>query len=98
MLPKIIKHPKSVNVTVFETATLECVAQAFGLLNIMWNKVGCVLPVTAIVTEIKSTNEVISILRITRTVGFYSGEYYCVVENEAGKVNSSVANLFIQGT
>ena len=55
------------------------------------------MPVTAEVFEIKSLNGISSILNITKTVGYYSGQYYCVAENKFGKVISQAANLHVQG-
>jgi len=55
------------------------------------------MPITAVVTETKSLNNVSSILKITEVVGYYSGQYYCVAENKAGKVISQIANLHVQG-
>ena len=55
------------------------------------------MPVTAEVTEIKSLNGISSILKITKTVGYYSGLYYCIAENKVGNVTSQTANLHVQG-
>jgi len=55
------------------------------------------MPITAVVTEAKSLNDVSSILKITGVVGYYSGQYYCIAENKAGKVISQTANLRVQG-
>ena len=55
------------------------------------------MPVTAEVSERKSLNGISSFLKITKTVGYYSGQYYCVAENEVGKVISQTANLHVQG-
>ena len=55
------------------------------------------IPITAQVTEKKSLNEISSILEITKTVGYYSGQYYCIAESEVGKVSSKTANLHVQG-
>ena len=55
------------------------------------------MPVTAEVTEEKSLNKITSILKITKTAGYYSGQYYCVAENQVGGVISRIANLYIQG-
>ena len=55
------------------------------------------MPVTENVTEEKSLNGISSFLKITKTVGYYSGQYYCVAENKVGKVISQTANLHVQG-
>ena len=56
------------------------------------------MPVTAEVTEETSLNKITSILKITKTAGYYSGQYYCVAENEVGEVISEIANLYVQST
>ena len=55
------------------------------------------MPVTAEVSEEKSLNRILSILKITNAVEYYSGQYYCVAENKVGKVISQTANLHVQG-
>ena len=55
------------------------------------------MPVTAVVTEKKSLNSITSVLKITKIFGYYSGQYYCVAESEAGKVTSQTANLHVRG-
>ena len=55
------------------------------------------MPVTVEITEQKSLNEISSIFKITKTVGYYRGWYYCVAVNEAGKVISQSAKLHVQG-
>ena len=55
------------------------------------------MPVMAEVTEETSLNKITSILKITKTAGYYSGQYYCVAENKVGEVISEIANLYVQG-
>ena len=55
------------------------------------------MPVTAEVTEEKSLNNITSILKITKTAGYYAGQYLCVGKNEVGKVVSQTAHLHVQG-
>ena len=55
------------------------------------------MPATAEVTEKKTINEITSILKFTKTAGYYAGEYYCVGRSEVGKVVSRTANLHVQG-
>ena len=55
------------------------------------------MPATAEVTEEADLNEISSVLKITKTVGYYRGWYYCVAENEAGKVVSQSVKLHVQG-
>ena len=89
-------QPEDVKVTVCKSATFSCVARGFGLIQIVWKRVKYSLPITADVTEERSLNEVSSMLKITKIDGYYSGQYYCVAENEAGKVTSQTANLHVQ--
>ena len=85
------------NISVYESVSFKCTAQGFGELKLVWKRVKHNMPVTAEVTEEKSLNKITSILKITKTAGYYSGQYYCVAENGAGKVVSRIANLYIQG-
>ena len=55
------------------------------------------MPVTAEITEGKSLNGIWSVLKITKSVGYYSGQYYCIAENKVGKVISQTASLHVQG-
>ena len=84
-------------INVYRTVTFQCTAQGFGVSKIVWKRVKHNMPVTAKVTEEKSLNKITSILNITKTTGYYSGQYYCVAENQAGKVVSRIANLHVQG-
>ena len=94
--PSIIQQPDDVNVTVYKSASFSCAARGFGLVQIVWKRVKYSLPVTADVTEEKSSNEVSSTLTINKIVGYYSGQYHCVAENEAGRVTSQTASLHVQ--
>ena len=85
------------NISVYESVSFKCTAQGFGKLKLVWKKVKHNMPVRAKVTEEKSLNKITSILKITKTVGYYSGQYYCVAENGVGKVVSRIAKLSIQG-
>ena len=95
-LPIIIKQPDDMNVTVYKSALFMCAAHGFGVIKVTWKRFNYGLPITADVTEERSLNEVSSILKITKIVGYYSGQYYCIAENEAGKVTSQTANLHVQ--
>ena len=97
-LPRITRQPDDVNVTTScSSASFVCTAHGYGLLKIVWKRINYTLPATADVTEEKSLNELSSTLIISEIVGsYYSGQYYCVIENEAGKVTSKIANLCIK--
>jgi len=97
-LPTIVKQPDDEHVTIHKSATFYCIAHGFRLKKILWKRIKQNLPITAVVKEEKSLNTISSILKITEIVGYYSGQYYCVVENEAGKVTSQIANLHVQGS
>ena len=86
------------NMHVLNSVSFKCTAQGFGKLKIVWKRIKLNMPVTAEVTEVKTLNKITSILKFTKTIGFYSGQYYCVAEGEVGKVASRIANLHIQGT
>ena len=81
----------------YESVSFKCTAHGFGVLKITWKKDKYIMPVTAEVIEEKSLNKITSILKITKTAGYYSGQYYCVAKNEVGKVVSQAAYLYVQG-
>ena len=85
------------NIKVYKSVSFKCIAHGYGDIKIMWRRNKYNVPVTAKVTEEKSLNKISSILKVTKTVGYYSGQYYCIAENEAGKVFSQTANLHVQG-
>ena len=96
-LPTILEHPNNMSIDLDESVSFKCTASGFGVLEIVWKRVKHDMPVTAEVIEEKSLNKITSILKFTKTAGYYSGQYYCVAENEAGEVASQIANLHIQG-
>ena len=97
-LPRITKQPDDVNVTTScSSASFVCTASGYGI-KIMWKRVTYTLPVTADVTEVKSLNELSSILTISEVVSYYSGQYYCIVENEVGNVTSRIVNLCVKSS
>ena len=95
--PTISKHPESVNISVYESASFNCTARGYGLITIVWKRHGFSLPSTATVTEIKSLNTMTSILTITGGIGYYSGQYYCVAKTKAEEISSHIAILQVQG-
>ena len=97
LMPTILKQPNNMTINVYESVLFKCSASGFGILKIVWKRVKHNMPVTAEVTEEKSLNKITSILKITKTAGYYSGQYYCVAENQVGGVISQIANLYIQG-
>ena len=96
-LPIISEQPKDMNIGLYESVSFKCTAHGFGTMKLVWKRVEHNMPITAVVTEEKLLNEISSVLEITKTVGYYSGKYYCVAENEIGPVVSQTANLNVQG-
>ena len=96
-LPKILQQPSSTVTEVYDVATFECMARSYGIVSITWQRLNSELPVTANVTVTKSLNDIKGVLRIEKSIGYYKGYYYCIIENKAGKVNSTVAYCNITG-
>ena len=95
--PRITKQPEDVNVTTgCNFASFVCTARGFGLLKIFWKRINYTLPITAKVTEHNAFSELSSTLTISEIVGYYSGRYYCVAENEVGKITSQTVNLHVK--
>ena len=80
-----------------ESVSFNCTASGFEVLEIVWKRFKHDMPITTEVTNENSLNKIISFLKFTKTAGYYSGQYYCVAENEVGEVVSQIANLHIQG-
>ena len=97
-LPKITSHPESVVVEANGVATFECSAQSYETASITWRRLELDLPITTNITITESLNEITSFLRIEKTIGYYEGYYYCVIENSAGQVKSSFAYCNVTGT
>ena len=96
-LPRITQQPDDVNVTTTcNSVSFVCTASGFGSIKIAWKRINYTLPITADVTEQKSLNELSSTLTISEIVGYYSGQYYCVAENEVGKISSQIVNLHVK--
>ena len=96
-LPTISEQPNNMNIGFYESVSFKCTANGFGVIKIVWKRVKHNMPITAEVTEETSLNKITSILKITKTAGYYSGQYYCVAENKVGEVISGIANLYVQG-
>ena len=97
-LPVMITQPKPTTVDVYDTATFQCTGRSYGKVTITWKRLMSELPVTASVKVTKiSMNEVTSILTIDKVIGYYKGNYYCVIENDVGKVNSTFAYCDVTG-
>jgi len=90
-------HPKDVIVKVYTPVVFICKVSGFGNITIGWGRIRFKLPVTSRISVSKSDDTVTSILEITRTSGYYAGQYYCITKNSAGEVISQIARLSIQG-
>jgi len=93
----IIRQPRSTIVEVYHVAIFECTARSYGTILITWKRLNSDLPVTVNITTTKSLNEATSVLKIEKSIGYYKGYYYCVIENKAGIVNSTTAYCNITG-
>ena len=98
VLPTITRQPSSTVVEANNIATFECSARSYGTASITWKKLKSKLPATANAMVTKTLNQITSVLRIEKTIGYYEGYYYCVSENSVGQVNSSFAYCKITGT
>ena len=96
-LPVVLKHPSAAIVGIFQSAVFECSFQSFGAFKVVWKKDGHSLPATASEIVTKSNHIITTVLEINRTVGYYSGKYYCVADNIAGQALSHAADLHVQG-
>ena len=97
-LPVIVKQPRSTVAKIYNVAIFECTVRSYGSVSITWRRRNSNLPVTANVSTVtKSLNEIKSILRIEKSIGYYKGYYYCVIENIAGTVSSTFAYCNITG-
>ena len=89
-LPVITRQPGSTTVQVSSTGSFTCTARSYGVVSLTWRRLNSKLPVNADIAISKSVNEITSVLRLD-SVGYYKGYYYCVAENNVGKVNSTFA-------
>jgi len=97
-LPVFSYHPDDMTTHVYNDVALTCEAVGFGSITVTWKRISLELPDTATQSDTKSGDLFTSILRITRTNGYYAGQYYCIAENSAGKVTSEIAKLDVIGT
>ena len=93
----MLKQPNDISINLYGSVSFECTAQGFGGIQILWKRAEHNMPITAVVTEQLSLNEISSVLKIDKAVGYYSGQYYCVVTSRIGNVVSHTANLYVQG-
>ena len=96
-LPLITTQPSSTVVEAGDAAVFECTANSYGATSVTWKRMNGQLPATANVTVTKSPAEITSVLRIERTIKYYKGYYYCIIENSIGQVQSTSAYCKITG-
>jgi len=94
-----VDHPSSTTVVFYSSAQFSCTAKGFGIIGVVWKKVGSQkLPFTATVTTVSSgINGITSVLSIIEIIGYYSGQYFCEVRNSAGTTTSLPATLNVNG-
>ena len=95
--PLITRQPSSTVVEAGYVAVLECTAVSYGATSITWKKINAQLPVTANVTITKSLNEITSVMRIPKTIKYYEGYYYCIIENSISQVQSTPTYCKVTG-
>jgi len=96
--PIVVTQPKPTTVHVHDTATFQCTGRSYGKVKINWKRTMSEFPATATINDTRiSINEVTSVLTIDKSIGYYKGDYYCIIENDAGKVNSTFAYCDITG-
>ena len=93
--PTITIQPVNINVSVYKSASFKCTAHGFQLTKILWKRINYTLPATADIITETSFNTLTSTLMISEIIGYYSGWYYCIAENAAGKVASHIAKLHV---
>ena len=98
-VPRITSHPASLTTSVYVTATFTCNILSSDKVTVVWKRRHSKLPTSASIMPMESSvpNEVISILKIPRTIGYFDGEYYCVAYNRFGNATSKYAILKING-
>ena len=96
-LPIIVKQPRSTVAEIYNVAIFECTVRSYGNVLITWRRRNSDLPVTATVSTTKSLNEIKSILRIEKSIGYYKGYYYCIIKNIVGTVSSKFGYFNITG-
>ena len=97
-LPIIVKQPRPTKAKIYSVATFECAARSYGSVSVTWRRQNSDLPLTTNITNIKSSSEIRSILRIEKSIGYYKGYYYCIVKNIVGIISSKFAYCDITGT
>ena len=96
--PEVTEHPNHISVDILASVTFQCKAKLSGNIQIYWKKLNSVkLPQTATVTTNRSQDGVTSVLKIDKIIHHYKGYYYCIVKNEIGEINSSMAELHVDG-
>ena len=95
--PEVTEHPKNISVDIYASVVFQCKAKQYGNIQIQWKKLMSKLPESATVITNRSQDGVTTILKIDKIIHHYKGYYYCIVMNEIGEVNSSKAQLHVDG-
>ena len=96
--PEVIEHPKSISADIYTSVTFQCKVKQYGNVQIQWKKLNSSkLPEASTTITNRSRDGITSILTIDKIIHHYKGYYYCVVKNEIGEVNSSLAQLHVDG-
>ena len=95
-LPVIVEQPRNTRVSASDDAVISCTVRGYGGVKITWKKLNSTLPLLAIVNnKTKSVNEIQSILKIPKVLGYYKGYYYAIISNSVGNVRSKEVYLDI---
>jgi len=90
-------HPNNITTSAYSDISLSCEAVGFEIVTITWERVDLEVPSVATQSDTKLGDTITSILHMTRTNGYFTGQYYCIAVNSAGKVKSKVAVLRVTG-
>jgi len=96
-LPEVLISPSSIEVDTCSDSVLRCTVNGYGKIKVTWRKLDDELPEKNDVVVKESLNEVISMLTINKLVWYYNGIYYCVANNNAGEVRSSLVTVNVAG-
>ena len=93
-LPVIVEQPHNTRASASDDVVISCTVRGYGGVTITWKKLNSTLPLSAVVNnETKSVNEIQSILKIPKVLGFYKGYYYAIISNNAGNIRSRTVYL-----
>ena len=96
-VPSILNQPSDIIVNNYRSSyEFKCTVEGIDV-QILWNKVGPILPVISTERNTISGTITTSTLRFNnRMTGYYSGEY-CIAKNDVGETTSQHVSLHVQG-